>query len=471
MISATATISGTPTTIPTHLEPLGLAILLTCIALLLIVKRRAATFPFLVVVCFLSLTQRVVIAGLDFNFLRLMIVAGIARVAMRGEWRGPRLHELDVAFISAIVGSYSIAVLRAGEVSYLVTVLGNTLDALGIYFLFRILIRSWGDLDQFGKYVSIVLLMIALFFLVEWATLRNYFSLFGPIPEFTELHKGEHRAKGAFAHGLLAGCFAVTLLPLIVVRWWNPRANKLLVIGGALSALAIIVACASSTPFLALAAGIGATFLFPLRANLRLIRWGVFGLLVFLHIVMKAPVWHLAARINIFGGSTGWHRFNLIDKFIANFDDWWLMGTSYTGHWGGNLVDVTNAFVLWGLRGGLLGLTLYIVMVTLAFRRVGWLIRRAEGHRVQLVYAWAIGVALFCHMVSHFAISYFAQILLAFYGTLGVVASLSASAVPLKRPRRVRAAPERSRRPEFAAAGQAARTENALPPTLSSRLR
>jgi hypothetical protein len=382
-----------------------------------------------------------------------------------------RLHELDYALIAASIGTYCVALLRVAQFSYLIQVLGSLFDVLGIYFMFRILIRSWGDLDQFGKYASIVLILIAPLFLIEWVTLRNYFSLFGPIPDFTELHKGEHRARGAFAHGLIAGAFTVSLMPLIAARFWNPRASKALTACGLFAALAIVVAIASSTPILVLAAGIGAACLFPLRGNLRWIRWGVVAVLVCLQIVMKAPVWHLMARINIFGGSTGWHRFNLIDKFLQNWRDWFVLGTGYTGSWGGNLVDVTNHFVLQGLRGGILGLTLYLVMVTLAFRRVGYMIGHAERQRVQLVYAWAIGVAMFCHMVAQFAVSYFGQVVLVYYGLLGAIGSLSVAAVPQRVPRRARrAATRRARqRPEPAATGESAGGE-ALAPSLGSAL-
>ena len=41
---------------------------------------------------------------------------------------------------------------------------------------------------------------------------------------------------------------------------------------------------------------------------------------------MKAPVWALIQRIDIVGGSSGWHRYELIDQCIKHFSDWWLMG-------------------------------------------------------------------------------------------------------------------------------------------------
>ena len=56
--------------------------------------------------------------------------------------------------------------------------------------------------------------------------------------------------------------------------------------------------------------------MFPVRRYLGWIRLGVVLMLVALHFAMKKPVWHLIARIDIVGGSTGWHRYNLINKAV-----------------------------------------------------------------------------------------------------------------------------------------------------------
>lgn len=414
----------------TFLDPLGFATFAALALMLLMGRRRNAMLPLLLVVSLLSLSQRVVVGGLDFNFLRLMVVVGIVRVVVRNEWRAVKLHELDYAFVLSVFYGYGMSALRVGTASYFVSRLGNMFDAFGIYFLCRTLIRDWRDLDQLGKGFSLVTLVLAIPFLIEWQTSRNYFSIFGGVSEFTVLHHGEMRAKGAFAHGLVAGCFIVTLFPFAFVRWWNRRASKSLVVASTLCTLAIVIAVSSSTPILGLAASFGAACLFPFRAHLRTIRWTVFIILVVLHNVMNAPVWHLMARVNVFAGSTGWHRFNLIDQFINHFHEWWLMGTSHTGHWGNNLVDLTNAFVGQGVRGGLLNLCIYVGMFALAYRRIGLTLQWVKGNHTMTLYAWALGLALFAHTTVHFAISYFGETLLSFYGTLAAISSISAFAQP-----------------------------------------
>jgi hypothetical protein len=49
---------------------------------------------------------------------------------------------------------------------------------------------------------------------------------------------------------------------------------------------------------------------------------------------MKAPVWFLIARIDLAGGSSGYHRAMLIDTFLRHFGDWWLLGTKDAFSWG-----------------------------------------------------------------------------------------------------------------------------------------
>ncbi len=42
---------------------------------------------------------------------------------------------------------------------------------------------------------------------------------------------------------------------------------------------------------------------------------------------MKAPVWALIQRITIFGGNSGYHRYELINQAILHFWEWFLVGT------------------------------------------------------------------------------------------------------------------------------------------------
>jgi hypothetical protein len=307
--------------------------------------------------------------------------------------------------------------------------LGSLFDSLGMYFLFRCLVRSFDDLKFATTMLVYLSLPIALFLLWEKQTGRNYFSIFGGVPEFTNERWGKLRAQGAFAHAILAGCFWVSQLPLFIALWWQ-GVSKQLVLSGALASFLIVYACASSTP----AAGVGAVGVgfaaLMFRQRMKSLRWVILFTLIGLHLTMKAPVWHLISRIDLVGGSTGWHRYNLIDQTIHRFGEWWLVGTTSTAHWGWHLFDTANMYVNEAVRGGFLTLVLFVAILGIAFQGVGRLLVTYENDRANYLFAWALGVALFTHCMMFIAVSYFGQMIVVWYLLLAAIGSLT----PVERP-------------------------------------
>jgi hypothetical protein len=182
-----------------------------------------------------------------------------------------------------------------------------------------------------------------------------------------------------------------------------------------------------------LAAMIGG-LMFLLRRQMRMVRWGILVTLIALHIVMKAPIWHLISRVSAVGGSTGWHRFNLIDQAIKHFGEWAVIGTSSTAHWGWGLQDVTNQYILEGVRGGFLTLCLFIAVIAVAFREVGRLWRLQARHMYRQALSWALGVSLFVHCTSFIGVSYFGQIWILWYLLLAMIGSMSSTTRRLSLP-------------------------------------
>jgi hypothetical protein len=408
----------------TTLHPLGMAVVLVMGVLTLTLPRRYATFPILVVVCFIPTTQRWVLLGLDFTLLRTMVMFGWLRLMMRGEFKGARMHRIDYAVILfAVVGSAAYTLLR-GDFSALVYRAGTSFDALGMYFLFRYLVRTWTDLDRFVSCTILISIPVAVCFLIEKNTGRNPFSIFGGVSEFTHIRDGRLRCRGAYSHPIHAGCFWAALVPLIAYKWHCGRKGRRDAVIGLVCAASIIISCASSTPVVGLAAAAGGMLLFRFRYFMHTIRWGVICMLVLLHLVMEQPVWHLLSRIDIAGGSTGWHRFYLVDQAIKRFGEWCLLGVESTAHWGHGLYDVTNQYIVEGTRGGFLTLVFFCLIIGFAFAGVGRQVRiNRSSKRVQYL-AWALGVSLFVHAVNMVATSYFGGIMLGLYGTFGMVGAL-----------------------------------------------
>lgn len=417
----------------TTLHPFGLAAVLLLGAMMMLVDRRHAIWPMLLMACFIAPAQRVVIAGLDFDLLRLMVLCGWLRIMLRGEYANFRWLRLDTVLVLFLLSGMVIMTLLHQSSSTLVNRLGWVYNGAGMYFLFRMLIQSWDDLEYVGVMAAWISIPVTLAFAVEHLTHRNVFAFLGGVPEVTAIRQGRLRCQGAFAHPILAGCFWASLVPLMAALWWRGGSRRILGAVGVVMSMAIIVMCASSTPVIAAACVAVGYAMFPVRMGLAYIRWSIVALLIILDIMMQSPVWHLIARISVVGGSTSWHRFNLINQAIERIDEWWLLGTKSTAHWGPMLSDVTNQYVLTGVQGGLLTLALLIVLIAVAFRNVGKAVARNENDPMRVMLAWSLGVSLFVHCASYLAASYFGQITMLWYLALAATASLTlaSSAVPV----------------------------------------
>lgn len=409
----------------TTLHPIGAIALFVCGAAMLLASRRGAVLAMIAMACFVAPAQRIVVFTLDFNLLRVLVILGWLRLILRDEIRGFTWKGMDTAMaLWAITGVAAFCALH-GTLQAFVRVAGMAFDALGMYFLFRALVRHWTDLEAIVRGVTLLSVPVAAAFLLEYATQRNVFSVFGGVPATTAVRLGRMRCQGAFAHAILAGSFWASLMPVIAARWLGGVRERRWVVVGLAASMTIVIACASSTPVMGVLAGCVGLCMFPLRHSMAYIRWVVVLALVGLHIVMEAPVWHLISRVSAVGGSTGWHRYNLIDKAIRHFDEWWLIGTKSTAHWGYGLEDVTNQYVAQGVVGGLPTLALFVVVIGMAFRGVGQLWRNAECDRQRLGLAWALGVSLFVHCTVFVGVTYFGQIIVVWYLTLASIGSLA----------------------------------------------
>jgi hypothetical protein len=200
----------------------------------------------------------------------------------------------------------------------------------------------------------------------------------------------------------------------------------MLALAGAASAAIITITSASSTPILAFGAGILGIALWPLRNHLRILRWGMVAILAVLHLTMKAPVWFLVARVDLVGGSSGFHRAMLIDQFITHFFDWWLIGTNSNGNWGWDMWDTCNQFVTEGYTGGVATFACFIILLWLCFSRLGKARRASRKDKKIERFYWLLGVTLFSHVVAFFGIVYFDQTRVAWFALLAMITAVTA---------------------------------------------
>ena len=138
------------------------------------------------------------------------------------------------------------------------------------------------------------------------------------------------------------------------------------------------------------------------------------------------------ARIDIVGGSTGWHRSRLIESAFEHFGEWWLTGTDYTRHWmatgvsySGNHTDITNHYLMSGVLGGLPLMLLFILILWTSFTYVGQALRQTPlPSQQQQFLVWSVGAALFGHAITCMAVAYFDQSIAFLYVTLAAAGAV-----------------------------------------------
>lgn len=404
------------------IHPLGLGALAVLCALALLLPRRHSTLPLVLLLCFVPSGQRVIAFTLDLSFLRILIVAIWIRTLLRSELRPIRWNWLDRWLLLWAAAVVITGTLQQGTAAVFINRAGYALDAWMVYLWIRQHVRSHADTAAIaGQFMACSPLVLALL-MHEHAAGRNALHVFGGVPEITDLRDGRLRCQGAFAHPIVAGCFFACLIPLYAICG-IVRGNWVTIVLACLTAVAIIGLTASSTPAAALVFAAFGAGCFWIRHSLGYLRW--LALLAFtgLHFLRTQPVWHLLARVDLAGGSTGWHRYHLIDEFLHRVPEWWWLGVPQTGHWGLGLHDVTDQYVAEAVGGGFVRLTLFAAVLVTAFRAIGQSMRTEGAPPWMRRATWALGTALFVHAMNFLAISYFEQIVVLWHLTLGIVGS------------------------------------------------
>ena len=415
-------------------NPLALLFLIAMVVLTLKAPRRFAPMGLLVTTCYMPLAQAFVVAGLNFQFFRVLLLVGVIRVLSRGEHTDFVLTPLDKLFIWWGVCGLVLGSCAEFTIEHLINRVGEAFNAFATYFLFRCWVRNLEDVIQTTKVLAVMILPMAASMIVEKFTGKNIFSVFGGVPEYTAIREGKLRCQAAFRHPILAGTYAATLFPLFVGLWFQPRIRRWIPIVGVGAALTATVAASSSGALMAAAAAFVGFGLWWMRCRMRIIRWSLVLTMVGLAIVMKAPIWYLIARVSDITGGTGWHRSYLIDQAIWHFKEWWLVGSTVTVNWappyqiiepGTKNMDITNNYIAEGLGGGLLRLGFFIAMIVCCFRTVGWWTKTPEATMYsRRMFVWAMGVCLLGHSVSFLSVAYFDQIVVMWYWLLAAMSMI-----------------------------------------------
>lgn len=411
------------------MNKIAIVFLLINATALLVLPRRLAPLPLLLGACYVTRGQVIDLGPFSFSVLRLLILFGFIRLIFKGERLSGHMNKLDWIMLMWSASAVVSSVFHKDPSEALIFRLGLIYDVGGVYFLIRIFCRHFDDLIVLFRIIAILLLPVGLEMAYEKVEASNLFSFFGGIPETPQMRDGRIRAQGPFAHPILAGTVGATCLPLMIGLWMRHRKEALI---GIIACIAMILTSSSSGPILSVMAGLGALFLWRYRERIRLFRWlFIFGY-IGLDIFMNAPAYYIVTRINVVGGSTGWHRARLIESATDHIDEWWLGGTDYTRHWMPTGVswsrehtDITNYYLKMGVIGGLPLMFLFITLLWRAFRFVGQTIQHGDSLPSEDKFIiWTLGASLFSIAATSLSVSFFDQSFLFLYLVLAVIGSM-----------------------------------------------
>ncbi len=408
---------------------LALIFLLAATVAIWTLPRQWAPVPLLAGACYMTLGQGIEVAGLNFPIIRLLLLAGVLRVLVRGERPAGGLLGMDKLFLAWGAWAVLASAFHESPGATLQFHLGMVYNAFCIYFLTRCFCQTEEDLYRLVRLSAWILVPVAAEMVFEQLTQRNLFAVFGGVPEEPAIRNNRIRSQGPFAHAILAGTVGAVCIPMMVGLWRRyPVSAKV----GLAACGTMVLASASSGPLMSVIFGLFALLLWHWRHLTRQMRVAAVLGYILLELVMKAPAYYLIARIDLTGSSASYHRAALIQAALQHLEEWWWAGTDYTRHWlpygvpwSEDHVDITNHYLAQGVRGGLPLMALFISILWCGFRYIGQVARQLRGwDEEREFFAWAIGAGLFAHAASCVSVAYFDQSILFLYLTLALAATL-----------------------------------------------
>jgi len=383
--------------------------------------------------CYAPFRVQLILAGAHFPVLRLVILAVWCRLLARKEVKDFRFTSMDKLFLWWVGTSVFMGWLMKPNLSFMY-IMGFAYNALGIYFLARVSLKTVGDFFRLLECFAWILTPLVLLMLVEVFYQRNFFSFLFGLPEIIWIRDGSVRAMGNFDNPIMAGSLGASFFPLYVGLWCCDKLGRIYAIVGIFCSLIMVLASKSGGPLSALFVSFLGFAFWPMKYHMQWVRRAIVLCVIILALVMKAPVWYFIARVGDVAGGGAWHRAYTIDQAIRHFDEWWLSGTWKTIHWSPgegtmpmgdpNHMDLTNQYIVEGVRGGLLKLGLFLAMIVCSFKVVGNLVRKSAKEIGWQFFLWSLGVYLTTQCVIYLSVSYFEQSIIFWYLFLAVVSLL-----------------------------------------------
>ncbi|MEJ2647394.1 MAG: hypothetical protein P8016_03160 [Sedimentisphaerales bacterium] len=312
---------------------------------------------------------------------------------------------------------------------------GFFMDTWLSYMVARFIITDKAKLISIIKCVGIILLPLALLGCIESITgwqpfvpLRR-FRPWNPQVGMTTVGSrwGFTRAVGPFSHPILfGGCFAM-FLPLLWYLRYQKKDWKNLAYIFAGAAVIGALSSMSAGPWIMT---IVIVFSLIMERHKKWVKPAFISfvlLCIVIQLASSTAFYYVFAKYGSRLGGAGMHRAILIDVAIRHFDQWWLVGTKGRDPgWGPYLgmtwTDVTNEYILAGIRYGIAGVIVLCGVLTVAFKQIISSYKKAQKKETRSLY-WALGTILFAIAVVWISVSFFGQLISLFYAMLGIISA------------------------------------------------
>ncbi len=395
---------------------------------LIVARKERKIAPIIVAMCFLPGDTAIVIGGLHFQAVRVLGIIGVLLIFFQQNEHSTKYNYIDKLFITyQLVGTIIYIIASVHTTSAIIYKGGNFVDSILLYIVFRHFIKNENDIKFIIKCFTVCIVFLLPFVISEYFYQENLFSIVGR----TGIHirAGEVRTKASFSHAILFGSFAAALYAPLWEQFKNYRKKKYLI--PVFLSIFYTYVSSGSGPIVCLAAGIILVCSFNLRLySATIAKWGV-AIILFVHFAREKPIWHLLyVRVHVKASSTGYHRYMLVETAIKELKNWWLLGYGDVGpdwhlnYWvwtHAKFTDITNHYLIEGLRGGLFTMILFIF---LCYFTVKALIRRSihvEDTSNQRLW-WGIAVMMLVQCVGFLSVAFFGQITALLYLTIALAA-------------------------------------------------
>jgi len=402
----------------------------------LILKPPKAFAVLVAVLLFYPMFLTVQLGTLDFKASRIVAAALLFRCLVTpGLRKRFKWNNLDkwVVFGMAVSLVIPLIAIKGPKMQILERWSGGIMDTFFTYLVARFCITNLSSLVSAIKAIAIVFVPLAFLGIAECLTgWQPYIALTRFCPWYEAVAQkitrvGLYRATGAFGHPIRFGAGFALFIPLIYwLRhergYWHKLAYVLtfIVMLGVLSSM-------SSGPWMMAIIIIGCLILEHFKYLIKPLIIFMISSCFLVDIISNRRFYDVLVRyVNPIGGS-GWHRSRLMHLAIDHFNEWWLVG--YGGldpGWGPSLgmewTDITNQYIVAGVRNGMLGvIALYGVLATAIYFVV-------RGHRAAKEPAlrslyWALGSTMVMVAISMFGCLFSAQAGVLYYGILGIIGS------------------------------------------------